>query len=263
MRSSASAPALIGSTMQLGADPGLDRAVVGLGRRLLHLTVGVLVARVDRGRVVLVLVEVPAGDVVGVAVAVVVAAVGEADDDVLAVDEPVPVDVLGVGVVLRVEDAVVDRRRRLRQLARVEEDLVRELLGLVLPVDAALDVGDHRVGVPPVVYLRHASSSDMPAAPVGSEAFGGALRDERVEVVLLGAGGLVAQLTAAALGRARTRGRSGAVWGRPRARRRPSSARRRARSAAAASPADGATATPFSSACPMQELPAPIPRARI
>jgi hypothetical protein len=87
----------------------------------------VVVLRVHGGRVVLVVVEVPARDVVGVAVAVVVDAVGETDDDVLGIDQAVAVGIGRVGVVASVKDAVALARRRLRELARVDVGLVREL----------------------------------------------------------------------------------------------------------------------------------------
>ncbi len=57
------------------ADTGSGESVVGLRRGLLHLAVRVVVGGVKRGRVVLVVVKVPAGDVVDVAVVVVVDAV--------------------------------------------------------------------------------------------------------------------------------------------------------------------------------------------
>ncbi|MDQ3758899.1 MAG: hypothetical protein M3331_03005, partial [Actinomycetota bacterium] len=81
------------------ADPRFVDAVVRLRTRLLQLVVRVVVSRVDRGRVVLVVVEVPPGDVVRVAVPVLVAAVREADDDVLGVDVAVAVRIIRVGEV--------------------------------------------------------------------------------------------------------------------------------------------------------------------
>src|SRR5207253_2587025 len=118
-------------------------AVVGLGRRLLHLPVGVGVRAVDGGRVVLVVVEVPARDVVDVAVVVVVLAVGEADDQILGVGVAVVVGVRRVGVVLDVEDAIVVVGRGRRKLAGVEVHLVHELARrAVVPIDASLDIGD-------------------------------------------------------------------------------------------------------------------------
>jgi hypothetical protein len=108
----------------------------------------VVIGRVHGGGVVLVVVEVPAGDVVRVTVAVVVAAVGEAGDDVLGIDQAVRVRVVGVGVVLGVQRAVVLRGGGRRQLPLVEKHPVGQLLRSMVPVDATLDVGDHGVGAP-------------------------------------------------------------------------------------------------------------------
>ncbi len=166
------------------ADPRLADPVVRLCGRLLHLAVGVVVGGVEGGRVVLVVVEVPAGDVVDVTVAVVVDPIRVADDQVLGVDQPVAVGVPGVGVVAGAERAVAFRRGRPRQLAGVEEDPVGELLGVVVPVDAALDVGDHRAGVAGGEALP-GPVDEHPGRALGVGRVGGALRDERVEVVLL------------------------------------------------------------------------------
>src|SRR6185503_9236330 len=91
---------------------GAADAVVRLGGAACHLIVAVDVLGIDRRRVVLVVVEIPARDVVDVAVAVVVVAVGEEDDGVFGVDQAVAVGVgKTVGEVERVVPrvAVVDR----------------------------------------------------------------------------------------------------------------------------------------------------------
>ena len=74
--------------MQFGHVPSVA-AVVGLGGRVLRLAGAVPVLDVVV-RVVVVVEEVPADHVVGVAVAVVVVAVGERDQDVLRVEHGRP-----------------------------------------------------------------------------------------------------------------------------------------------------------------------------
>ena len=69
----------------VGARPEIA-AVVGLGGRVARLAGAVAVLDVVVG-VVVVVEEVPADDVVGEAVAVVVGAVGEGDQDVLGVEQ--------------------------------------------------------------------------------------------------------------------------------------------------------------------------------
>ena len=131
----------IGTTWQRGHTPmppapslpslpgllGAAGAVVG-GRRVARRVVGVVV----------VVEEVPAGDVVDVAVAVVVAAVAERDEQVAGVEDAVGLVVAGgrrdarvVRVVVDVEGAVVvavvlAAALRRRQLARVQRDLLAQ-----------------------------------------------------------------------------------------------------------------------------------------
>ena len=146
-----------------------EHAVRALGHRLLDLSrrVGRLARAVPVRHVVrwvvVVLVEVPAGDVVGVAVVVLVDPVAERVDQVLPVDEVVVVDVDDarvVRVVLYVEHAVVvdvvvlpvraarAHARRTgawdRQLAEVEVHLVLDLGPA--PDDAGVGDRDDRVG---------------------------------------------------------------------------------------------------------------------
>src|SRR5439155_216171 len=164
-----------------GAQARALHAVVGLRGGLLLLAVGVAVGGVVGGGIVLVVVEVPARDVVRVAVAVVVdgehgvaigavlliagveaqlaeaaggaIVAGEGGDHVLGVDQAVAVEVADAAVLLvvgGVEDPIAVRvvaariragaavAQRWRQLAPVQVDLFRQLLGVaVVPVDAA------------------------------------------------------------------------------------------------------------------------------
>ena len=203
-----------------GADARAERLVVRLRGGDALLVVGVVVGRVGGRRVVLVVVEVPAGDVVGEAVAVVVPAVGERDDQVLRIDHAVAVGVVhpGVaGVVGRRHRAVavlVVGRRAVRpgQLAGVEEDLARQVGDVAgVPVDARLDVGDdgrRRAGrvVAPRLVDRHARR----ALRILRQ--GCAPRDEGVQVVLLAAG---CRLGEAGAQRGALRGRVAGVVGRP------------------------------------------------
>ncbi len=193
-----------------GADTRAFEAVVRLRGRLPHLVVGVAVGAVVRRGVVLVVVEVPPGDVVDVAVVVVVLAVRERDDQVLGVEVAVAVRVVHarvVRIVLDVEHAVVvgvvgRRPVRQRELALVQVDLVDEVAGVGrVPVDAALDVRDDRVGTPRRVVAPRR---------VGRHAGGvlrvvrgrlRALRDERVQVVLVLVDGVRQAVRRAALGR--------------------------------------------------------------
>ncbi len=106
-----------GITWQFGQMPGLAEPVVGLGDRLGGAVGAVAVGRAAaRGveGVVVVVEEVPAGDVVDVAVGVVVAAVGEGRDQVGGVEDLVGLAVARrdrdprvAGVVADVEGAVV------------------------------------------------------------------------------------------------------------------------------------------------------------
>ncbi len=153
---------------------GVALVVVGLRGGPAHLARAVAEAR-GVGGVVVVLEEVPAGDVVGVAVVVVVAVVGEHPDEVARVDDAVAVGVVvlphgvaahagvaghdiaraagdaGVAhVVLHVDHAVavgvVGRGAHgHRELAGVQRDLVDEVG--VVPVDARVEHRDHHPGV--------------------------------------------------------------------------------------------------------------------
>jgi len=71
----------------VGAATNLAGTVVGFGSRVFELAGAVAVLHVVE-RIVVVVDVVPAGDVVGIAVAVVVAAVGEGDDQVLGREHP-------------------------------------------------------------------------------------------------------------------------------------------------------------------------------
>jgi hypothetical protein len=170
---------------------------------------------VVRRRVVLVVVEVPARDVVREPVVVVVEppvrrasrrsdpsvgdlAVPERDDQVLGIDQAIAVRVLHAliaRVVIRVDHAVGDevvgavfvaaRVLGPRQLAGVDEHLVRQVADIrVVPVDPALDVREHDVGLPgreraPGLVDRHAGRV------LGVVRKGSTPRHERIEVVLL------------------------------------------------------------------------------
>ena len=124
------------------AAPDPARAVVRLGARVLGLAGPVAVAH-EVGRVVVVLGEVPTGDVIHVAVVVVVAPVGESHDQVLRVEQAVAVAVAHArvaGVVLHVEDAVAvlvvgPRAAGPGQLTAVDEELVHEVRERLLPAD--------------------------------------------------------------------------------------------------------------------------------
>ena len=126
-------------------------------------------------RVVVVVEEVPAGDVVDIAVAVPVGAVAEGDGDVLGrehaggagparvaqvdaavagvvleVEDPVAVGVVGV-LVARAVDARNQRRTAVvghRELALIEPDLVAQVVDQprVVPLHAGIEFGDGHVG---------------------------------------------------------------------------------------------------------------------
>ncbi len=159
-------------------------AIVRLGDLVARLAGAVAVANVVRG-VVVALVEVPARDVVDVAVAVVVDAVGVGPDQVLAVDEAVGVGVGREGVVVDVDGAVavaVPHRapRRQWQLAGVEGGRPGEAAGV--PLDAAVEDGDEDVGtsraaLPGAGDVHPGSGDELPRVPAG-----------RVEVVREDAG---------------------------------------------------------------------------
>ena len=137
----------------LRADADLA-AVVLLGSGILGLARPVAVLRLV-ARVVVVLEEVPAGDVVDVAVPVVVLPVGEGviEDEVLGVEHIVRVAVLRarvLPVVVDVEHAICVRvvlRRTLRQrkLAGVHPHLAAKIGEFVGPVDAGVEDGDRHV----------------------------------------------------------------------------------------------------------------------
>ena len=154
------------------------RAVVRLGARVLGLAGPVAVAH-EVGRVVVVLGEVPAGDVVHVAVVVVVAPVGEGLDQVLRVEQAVAVAVAHARVarvVLHVEDAVavlVVRPRALRpgQLTAVDEELVDQVGERLLPADPGVEHRDADVGtaggdLPGLVHARAAHAEQLLRARV-------------------------------------------------------------------------------------------------
>ncbi len=147
-------------------------AVVGLGGRVLGLAGAVAVLHLVEG-IVVVVDEVPAGDVVHVAVAVAVHSVAERRDQVLGIEKPVAVAVADArvgGVVGDVEDAVVVEVVRIgvlegagqlglrvaggvlgqRQLAAVEPDLAAQVRhgARVVPLDARVEHGDGHVGPP-------------------------------------------------------------------------------------------------------------------
>ena len=214
-----------------GAQARALHAVVGLRGGLLLLAVGVAVGGVVGGGIVLVVVEVPARDVVRVAVAVVVdgehgvaigavlliagveaelaeaaggpIVAGEGGDHVLGVDQTVAVEVADAAVLLvvgGVEDPIAVRvvgariraraavAQRWRQLAPVQVDLFRQLLGVaVVPVDAALDVRDHHVGRSDGARAEVAPGGrdGHPARVLGVHRLRRALRHEAVEVELL------------------------------------------------------------------------------
>ncbi len=122
-------------------------AVVGLLDLVRRLAGSVAILDVIRGVVVL-LIEVPAGDVVHEAVAIVVDAVGEGADHVLPVAKAVSVGIGHAGIVVDVHDPVAvavvdDAAGRERELSRVERRRARELRGA--PADAAVEHGHHDV----------------------------------------------------------------------------------------------------------------------
>jgi len=145
--------------LALGADAGAADALVGLLPGLLGAAGAVVgggaVARRVVG-VVVVVEEVPTGDVVGVAVAVGVRAVGEDGDQVGGVEDVVRLVVAGRRLDPRIVGVVVDRDGavgvavvrvaavRLRQLLRVQRHLAAQ--AALAPADAGVQDRDPDVG---------------------------------------------------------------------------------------------------------------------
>ncbi len=167
-------------------------AVRRFGARVLGLARTVPVGDVVEG-VVVVLVEVPARDVVDVAVAVGVGRVGEDGDQILRIDHAVAVRVADAAVlrvqpvgevVADVEDAVrvpvvaVRGALRERQLGRVQVDLRREIAHgtRVPPLDAGVEDREHDVGPPG----RHLPGL-VDARPADAEELLGRRRHGRVD----------------------------------------------------------------------------------
>ncbi len=180
------------------AGAGAAAAVVRLGGRIVRLAGAVPVAHLVE-RVVVVFEEVPAADVVDVAVSVVVVSVREQEDEVLRIDDAVAVLVLHARVLLvpvvgqvvaDVEDpvavAVVGVSHRVaalgnRQLAAVEVELVHHVGKLVLPADAGVDHGDQHVG-PPGGHLP----GEVDAGALDAEELLGIGVDQRVAGLIAG-----------------------------------------------------------------------------
>ena len=176
--------------------------VVGLAEHLPRLAVRVAVDAVVGLRIVRVAVEVPARDVVHVAVAVVVAAVRERDDQVLGGDptrlgvEERPPHARVVGPVVDVDHAVAVQVvgavchaagvLRERQLARVQVGAPAQLGAVVqAPVHAALHVGDDDVVAPAVAELVPDALDAHAARALGIGGGRRVARQTGVEVPLL------------------------------------------------------------------------------